>query len=95
MAVTATTSCNHLDKTPKRAPGTMDTPPTANEDAGEVHGLEGVFYPEAVIRRNVGEGGSQRISEGLHFVAAKREKRPATGDIGGNAFVFIWAAIRG
>ena len=90
LAVAVTTSCNKSNKSTTQTPGKTTTPPTSEENAGQVDELEGVMYPKAVIRFEVGERGSQQLSEGLHFVAAKREKGHLTHDIDGKAYVLSW-----
>lgn len=53
----------------------------------KIDGLEGVLFPEAVIRFKV--GGSE-ISEGLHFVESKREKGHFSQDMFGRVYELTW-----
>lgn len=90
MAVAVANGCNKSDKSTKQILDTTITPPTSNENAGDVDALKGVVYPKAVIRFSVGERDSQQLSEGLHFAAAKRDKGHLTHDFDGKAHVLTW-----
>lgn len=53
--------------------------------------LQGVLYPNAVIRFKIGEGISHEVSEGLHFEKSKREKGHLTGvNVDNEEFDLTW-----